>query len=392
MYTGHLYRCLFFSTSLDCFKTHSHTHTIPSYLVVAYCTCMKKGLNAPSLTTMPASRKHWIIFGSILILFFPVVFGFWYIVNATVHLVYQDDPITLREREPLRVKEPFPVGINLRERNITEMPHVEAYLVEELSGVLPETEPAALSLVRKTIAHLALMDWFQNLAAGGARILIIEPGERKEQIAANFGKILKWNDEQEREFLAAVVSADPVAFEGKFVPGSYVTTEGALPTDVAPLIIQRFDETILSRYQTDVASRIPLNDALTVASLLEREAYDFTDMRYIAGVIWNRLFIDMNLQIDATLQYAKGTASTRSWWPTPVPNDKYIDSPYNTYEHSGLPPTPIANPSPEAVLAALNPRNTNCLYYFHDRKGGFHCTETYEEHVAELKKYYGRGK
>jgi UPF0755 protein len=115
-------------------------------------------------------------------------------------------------------------------------------------------------------------------------------------------------------------------------------------------------------------------------------------MRHIAGVIWNRLFIDMNLQIDATLQYAKGTDAPKTWWPVPVPKDKYIESPYNTYQNSGLPPTPIANPSVDAVLAALNPRETDCMYYFHDKDSGFHCTETYEDHVAELKKYYGRGR
>jgi UPF0755 protein len=57
-----------------------------------------------------------------------------------------------------------------------------------------------------------------------------------------------------------------------------------------------------------------------------------------------------------------------------------------------LPPTPIANPSVAAVLAALNPKKTTCLFYFHDASAGFHCSDTYEQHVALLKKYYGRGK
>jgi UPF0755 protein len=100
----------------------------------------------------------------------------------------------------------------------------------------------------------------------------------------------------------------------------------------------------------------------------------------------------MNLQIDATLQYAKGAKSKKTWWPKPIPSDKFIDSPYNTYQNSGLPPTPIANPSVDTVLAALNPRETECLYYFHDDESVFHCTKTYEEHVALLKQYYGRGK
>ncbi len=97
----------------------------------------------------------------------------------------------------------------------------------------------------------------------------------------------------------------------------------------------------------------------------------------------------MNLQVDATLQYAKAnTKDTNEWWPDVVPKDKYIKSPYNTYLHKGLPPTPIANPSVGAILAALNPIETPCLYYFNDKKGEFHCSKTYKEHVALIRKYY----
>jgi UPF0755 protein len=116
-------------------------------------------------------------------------------------------------------------------------------------------------------------------------------------------------------------------------------------------------------------------------------------MRYISGIIWNRLFVGMPLQLDASLQYARGSKiSEKLWWPKVVPNDKYIDSPYNTYENEGLPPAPISNPSVEAVVAALNPRETDCMFYFHDSKGVFYCTENYEDHVAKLKEIYGRGR
>ena len=99
----------------------------------------------------------------------------------------------------------------------------------------------------------------------------------------------------------------------------------------------------------------------------------------------------MKLQIDATLQYVRGS-ERNGWWPIVRSRDKYIDSPYNTYLYKGLPPAPISNPSVAAVLAALNPKKTDCMFYFHDQAGGFHCTETYEEHVQMLKKYYGRGR
>ena len=113
----------------------------------------------------------------------------------------------------------------------------------------------------------------------------------------------------------------------------------------------------------------------------------------VAGILFKRLEAGWPLQADATLQYAKANSKTSgSWWPRIVPADRFRSSAYNTYLHSGLPPTPISNPSVASILAALNPRKTSCLFYFHDSFGGFHCTDTYAQHVALLKKYYGQGK
>ena len=168
---------------------------------------------------------------------------------------------------------------------------------------------------------------------------------------------------------------------------------GMPPAEAQGVVNDRFVKNVLSRYGATTAKIVPLDQALTIASLIEREAGGLSDMRSISGIIWNRLFIGMNLQVDATLQYAKANAPTaKSWWPGVVPADRFRKSPYNTYLHKGLPPTPIANPSVASIVAALNPKNTSCLFYFHDAAKRFHCTDTYPEHVALLKKYYGRGK
>lgn len=101
----------------------------------------------------------------------------------------------------------------------------------------------------------------------------------------------------------------------------------------------------------------------------------------------------MPLQLDATLQYAKGSrASEKEWWPVPKPADKYLKSPFNTYANKGLPPAPIANPSAASVLAALNPVPTDCYYYFHADNAEYYCSKTYEEHVRKLRAVFGRGK
>jgi UPF0755 protein len=187
-------------------------------------------------------------------------------------------------------------------------------------------------------------------------------------------------------------SKEPILKEGKYFPGQYVTHRHATPEEMHNIISTEFTKEILNRYTEEVETVIPLDQALIIASLIEREASDFNNMREVSGVIWNRLFIDMPLQLDATLQYARGSNNQEvKWWPAPVPRDKFIDSPFNTYQNSGLPPSPIANPSAEAILAALNPVITDCLYYFHRNNGEYHCSTTYEDHVSKLRGFYGQG-
>ncbi len=313
------------------------------------------------------------------------------VIVGSFHYAYITAQNDSPEQIETKVVTPFPVGVNPSKELITEQPDVESYFYDHLSNKRPESN-RILSLLTPILGKLSLQSWYQNLASAGTRILVIQPGERKEQIALNFQKIFGWTEEEAREFLTTVVSSDPVLLEGSFAPGTYVVEKDAEPNAVARLITDTFKETVVSRYPREIDQVVPLEDTLTVASLLEREAYDFEDMRHISGVIWNRLFIDMRLQIDASLQYVKGTTAPKTWWPKVIPDDKYLESPYNTYAHEGLPPTPIANPSVNAILAALNPRETDCYYYFHDADGGFHCTQTYEEHVKELTKYYGQGR
>lgn len=286
---------------------------------------------------------------------------------------------------------PFPVGVDVVAMQINENPLVDTYVKSYLSVDVDHSRKGRF--LARLWGEIAKLGWYQNLASSVSRILVVYPGERHEEVVDNFGDILKWNDEERKEFTLLVTDMLPALTEGKFYPGRYVVEVDASPARVAEVLNSRFTEEVLSRYDVTVAKEVPLKDALTIASLLEREAYDFTDMRIISGIIWNRLFIDMPLQLDATLQYARGAEAGGSlWWPKVVPDDKYIDSPFNTYEIAGLPPAPIANPSVEAVVAALNPKETECYFYFHDADGNFYCTVTYEEHVAKLKEIYGQGK
>jgi len=288
--------------------------------------------------------------------------------------------------------EPFPLGVNPNAKTISENPAITNFLNQN-NIVSNHTKPAKnQTWLALLVTKLQDMNWYQNLASPMSRILIIKSGDRAEQVASSFTSILGWTKEQETEFLEKMATGVPPLSEGKFYPGKYLTSSDASPQTIASTVKSRFESEILSRYNDEIESTIPLRDTLIIASLIEREAYDFEDMRYISGVIWNRLFINMRLQIDSSLQYVRGSKSNEPWWPVPIPSDKYLDSPYNTYQNKGLPPGPIANPSIDAIIATLNPRETDCLFYFHDGDSNFHCTPTYKEHVALLKKYFGKGK
>jgi len=287
--------------------------------------------------------------------------------------------------------EAFPISVNPETKTITDNPLVESYLKQRVASnhTPPFREQGWFALIS---GRLAQMDWYQNLASPISRILVIDSGQRAEEVASNFANILGWSAEEKKTFVSFIEAETPPLPDGKFYPGKYIFEKNASPDIAALAVADRFNAEIRTRYTNDIEAVVPLREALIIASMIEREAYDFTDMRYISGVIWNRLFIDMRLQLDATLQYARGSKPNEPWWPVPVPADKYIDSPYNTYKTAGLPPAPISNPSIDAIIATLNPRKTNCLFYFHTNDGAFHCTPTYEEHVVLLKEKFGQGR
>ncbi len=286
--------------------------------------------------------------------------------------------------------QPFIVSVNPADKTIADTPALEAQLFNARLS-LAAVSAGTADVFAGIAGVVAAQPWYQLAATIGLpKAVEIRPGMRREQVAAAFGSALGWDKAGRAAFLSSTTT--PLT-EGAYFPSTYLVLPGMGQEEVLQMVRERFDARILSRYATSTRDVVPVIDALTIASLLEREAAagDSEEMRVISGIIWNRLFAGMRLQIDATLQYTRGTSSN-GWWPVPRARDKYIKSDYNTYMHEGLPPGPINSPSVAAVIATLNPKKTDCLFYFHDKKGDFHCTASYEEHVALLKQYYGRGR
>jgi len=170
--------------------------------------------------------------------------------------------------------------------------------------------------------------------------------------------------------------------EGQLFPNTYDFTETAKTQEVV--------DKLLSQHQKILADlKVTNSKVVILASLLEREAANDSEMPKVAGVIQKRLENGWPLQIDATVQYIMGTRQCKKvnceWWSKNITSaDLKINSPYNTYLNKGLPPTPISNPGKSALSAAANPEVTSAWFYLHDDKGVIHFADTIEQHNQNI--------
>jgi len=172
--------------------------------------------------------------------------------------------------------------------------------------------------------------------------------------------------------------------EGYLFPARYDFERGV----TAPQIVDRLlGQYLVETQGLDVAEardRLGLteHELVTVASLIEKEAASPQEKPLVASVIYNRLDRDMPLQIDATIQYAlKKPKANLSL------HDLKVNSPYNTYRNKGLPPGPICSPGRDSLEAALNPEQTNYLYYVLKADGQSHFfTSSYKDFLRAKEK------
>lgn len=127
-----------------------------------------------------------------------------------------------------------------------------------------------------------------------------------------------------------------------------------------------------------------IHEAITFASIIEKETGKLDQRNEISGVFHNRLDVDMPLQTDPTVIYAKGEHTERVLY-----EDLEIESPYNTYKVKGLPVGPISNFAESSLEAVLNPVESDYLYFLHDRQGNIHFAETLEEHNQNKAEHLG---
>lgn len=173
------------------------------------------------------------------------------------------------------------------------------------------------------------------------------------------------------------------AAEGFLFPDTYSIESDASIEDILNMMANEFDQKLtLAMREKAREMNLSVYDLVTLASLVEREVRYAEDRPIVAQVFLKRLKINMPLQTDASLQYLMDAPKEDV-----SIEDTQIDSPYNTYQHGGLPPGPIASPGMESIKAVLNPADTDYLYFVADRSGHNHYAATYAEHMELVNQY-----
>ncbi|MDP2951422.1 MAG: endolytic transglycosylase MltG [bacterium] len=172
--------------------------------------------------------------------------------------------------------------------------------------------------------------------------------------------------------------------EGFLFPDSYELSKLDSPQRVVRKMLLNFQAKVLENQKIDIEKKleskeITLFEALTMASLIEKEVKTYQDKQIVSGILWKRLRNGWPLQVDATLVYLTGKVALNS--------HKEIDSLYNTYKNKGLPPGPICNPGLKSILAALNPEESPYWYYLSTKTGQTIFSETLDEHNINRGKY-----
>lgn len=312
---------------------------------------------------------------SAIVLAFVLGFGAFVVLSA---------PVNPGNQETQRFVVPKGRAINTIGKDLQEAGLIKNWLVFRLVVMKDDLANKIQAGSFDLSPNMSVGEIANRLTEGTNDLWVTIPeGWRREEIAQSLSE-QELDNFSSKEFLQLTQGE-----EGRLFPDTYLIPREISTQQVATLLEQTFERKVISGLASEIASSpYSLDEALVMASIVEREASGLEEMKMVAGILWNRQENGIALNADATLQYIKGYNQEKdSWWIPPMVADKKLNSPYNTYLYAGLPPAPIANPGLDAIKAALHPANTNYLYYLHDSSGQIHYAATLDEHNANVDKY-----
>ncbi len=295
------------------------------------------------------------------------------------------------------------IGKDLHERKLIRSPLMFRALVEARDvGSRIEAGEYWISPAMTTSEVVAV------LSRGAVRTgipLTIPEGWRAEQVAQ---KVESLGIARADDFLALVRSGGGIqlaelvpagqSLEGYLFPNTYEIKQGADARAVVELMAREFDRQFDGQLRSKVAARgLTIHQAVTLASIVEREATRPVEQPLIAGVYLNRLKLNMPLQADPTVQFAVANVNLVEalgfgyWKRDLTRDDLQVASPYNTYARSGLPPGPICSPGRAALEAVANPTESEYLFFVARGDGSHVFAKTDVEHAENVERYQRGG-
>ncbi|AOR35852.1 aminodeoxychorismate lyase [Streptomyces fodineus] len=215
--------------------------------------------------------------------------------------------------------------------------------------------------------------------------LVVPEGRRASQVYDAIDKALELPSGSTRKSvgkaglkLPSEAAGNP---EGYLFPATYPVPKGATPEFLLRSMVGTANSMVNAAPISAGAQRSAMNvyQAVTIASIIQAEAATKADMGKVARVVFNRLERGMPLQMDSTTNYALNRSTVHT-----SQDDTRIDSPYNSYRRTGLPPTPIDNPGEEAMRAALDPAPGNWLYFVTVKPADTRFTSDYATHIRDV--------
>lgn len=244
--------------------------------------------------------------------------------------------------------------------------------------------------------NLNLSDVIEILLEGPVEKWVTVPeGLRREQVPALFADVLELEGVERQEFIVSFLLASSEK-EGFLFPDTYLVD----PDVTATAVVSMMENTFSKKVTEDMVEALSdlgfsLDEGVIMASLLERETLTGAERPIVAGILFNRLEAGWPLQVDAAVQYAManvscgdGALECAEWWPRLTKStDLELDSPYNVYLYSGLPPSPIASPGFASLEAVAFPERSDYWFYLHDPDGNIHYSRSLEEHNQNIARY-----
>ena len=256
-----------------------------------------------------------------------------------------------------------------------ELNKLDAYIIDYL---LNQPKSGTLTIGEGSMSRIGFLQKLSS-AKEAVNIITLIPGETRPLFLADIAN----KQHLDLEELEKQYSKFSSYKEAGIIPDTYHITKNSSEESIIKILVEQSDK----RYKQIAIEAFKQYDkkewlrVLTIASIIQKESANNEEMPIVASVIYNRLKIDMALQMDGTLNYGK--YSHVKVTPKRIKTDT---SPFNTYANKGLPPYPICSVSIPAIKATLNPKKTDYLYFMRNKSGVHDFTHSYKEHLKNIKR------